>query len=96
MIVLANFSVGWFTVSGTTFTPAGGHFLTPLTGILTPLMGEVQGFLVLNNPAPTTFLNVPRSSSDNPQTVVIEGVPASWVLPVSTAVRRLQPGGHPR
>ena len=62
---LANFSVGWFTVSGTTFTPAGGHFLTPLTGILTPLMGEVQGFLVLNNPAPTTFLNVPRSPSDN-------------------------------
>ena len=81
VIVLANFSVGWFTVSGTTFTPFGGHFLTPLAGVFTPLMGEVQGFLVLNNPAPTTFLNVPRSSSDNPQTVVIEGVPASWVLP---------------
>ena len=44
-------------------------------------MGEVQGFLVLNNPAPTTFLNVPRSPEDNPQTVVIGGVPASWVLP---------------
>ena len=36
--------------------------------------------ITVNNPYPSTFLNVPNTSAQNPMTVDIEQVPTNWVL----------------
>ena len=75
-IVLANFSVGWFQQQGTssTYQRTGGHFLTPL------VVPGSNNQLILNNPAPSTFVKGARSASDNPQTVTVSQIPAGITL----------------
>ncbi|SEP40521.1 autotransporter-associated beta strand repeat-containing protein [Rhodospirillales bacterium URHD0017] len=76
VIVLANFSVGWFQQQGTssTYKRTGGHFLTPL------VVPGSDNQLVLNNPAPSTFVKGARSALDNPQTVTVSPIPADITL----------------
>ncbi|MBH5390320.1 hypothetical protein [Bradyrhizobium diversitatis] len=76
-IVLANFAVGWFSVSQTTkgyMENSGGHVLAPLTVNLT------GGTITINNAFPASFENVPNLPSSNPQTVQIAQMPSGWTL----------------
>jgi hypothetical protein len=76
-IVLANFSVGWYSrASGSTsFSNSGGHVLAPL------IADPDAGTITLNNAYPAAFENVPNQPGSNPQTVAIAAVPAGWTLP---------------
>lgn len=77
-IVLANFSVRWYSRpdrTSTIFVGSGGHFVVPLVSIIQP------GLLEVNNPAPTTFLSGQRWTLTNPQIVKIAPVPEGWTLP---------------
>ena len=76
-IVLANFSVGWYSVdqSTMTLTNHGGHVVVPLT------MGLVPGTIFVNNPAPSSFVEgALNQSSSNPQMVAIASVPSNWTF----------------
>ncbi|KRP97062.1 hypothetical protein AOQ73_21715 [Bradyrhizobium pachyrhizi] len=76
-IVLANFAVGWYSVSQTTkeyMENDGGHVLAPLTVNLT---GDT---ITINNAFPASFENVPNLPSSNPQTVQIAQMPSGWTL----------------
>jgi autotransporter-associated beta strand protein len=77
-IVLANFSVGWYSRPNTTstdFQNNGGHVLTPLTVDL------FAGTITINNAYPASFENVLNQPDENPQTVEITVVPSGWTLP---------------
>jgi len=74
-IVLANFSVGWYSGAPPTLSNDGGHVLAPLT------VDSGGGTIVINNAYPASFESVPNEPSENPQTVQITAVPANWTLP---------------
>lgn len=77
-IVLANFSVGWYSQSSTdpdSFTNSGGHVLAPLVVDLD------AGTVTIDNAYPAAFEDVPNEPSSNPQTVQITAVPSGWTLP---------------
>jgi autotransporter-associated beta strand protein len=76
-IVLANFAVGWFSISTTKknyMENEGGHVLAPLTVDLT------GGTVTINNAFPDSFEDVPNLPSSNPQTVQIAQMPSGWTL----------------
>ena len=76
-IVLADFSVGWYTPQQgdpTTLVNVGGHVLCPLTVDLG------KGTLTLNNAYPASFENVTNSPKNSLQTVEISPVPSQFTL----------------
>ena len=76
-IVLADFSVGWYTPQQgdpTMLVNVGGHVLCPLTVDLS------KGTLTLNNAYPASFEDVSNSTANNPQTVKISPVPSKFTL----------------
>jgi autotransporter-associated beta strand protein len=76
-IVLANFAVGWFSISKTKtnyMENEGGHVLAPLTVNLT------GGTVTINNAFPDSFEDVPNLPSSNPQIVQIAQMPSGWTL----------------
>jgi autotransporter-associated beta strand protein len=75
-ISMTVFWVAWY--SGTPpnqLSQAGGHTLAPL--MIDP---SDSTKLILNNAFPSSFEKVPNEPGENPQTVAITPVPASWEL----------------
>ncbi|MBE1552121.1 autotransporter-associated beta strand protein [Mycobacterium sp. OAS707] len=66
VVTLAVFGVAWYVEVNDAPLHRGGHFLTPL--IVEPVGGN---WLMLNNPFPASFFDVPNIPSSNPQTVVV-------------------------
>lgn len=76
VIVLAQFSVGWYApMKGRpdVLVNSGGH-------VLYPLVATMSGQLMVNNAYPASFFDVPNEPSQNPQTVAISALPAGLNL----------------